>query len=154
MSYREGILEVTSQERAVPLGQKRKRGRPKALGNCLMKSPPLTRAPACPPSPPSCPDSPPAIVLPLASPSLAADPCTPPPSVAASASTTASPTHVFASPLPQFSVPVYSPARRKSKQKRKPATKGTVVSTLRKSPVKRKATSPVKSSPRKLRPRK
>ena len=55
-------------------------------------------------------------------------------------------------------VPVYSPARRKSKQKRKPATpkktKRTVFSTLRKSPVKRKATSPAKSSPRKYRPRK
>ena len=161
MSYREGLLEVTSQERAVPLGEKRKRGRPKALGNCLLKSPPLTRAPAsppscpdspaltrvpaCPPSPASCPNSPPAIVQPLASPTLAADPGTPPPSVAESTST-AAPT------------PVYSPARRKSKQKRKPETpkktKRTVVSTLRKSPVKRKATSPVKSSPRKLRPRK
>ena len=45
LAYREGYLEVTSQVRAVPLGQKRKRGRPKALGNCLQKSPPVTRVP-------------------------------------------------------------------------------------------------------------
>jgi hypothetical protein len=152
MSYREGLLEVTSQERAVPLGQKGKRGRPKALGNCLLKSPPLTRASSCPPSPTSCPDSPPAISLTQASttsPSLATDCSTPPLS---------SPTDAPASPSPEASAPAYSPARRKSRQKRIASppkrTRRTVVSTIvRKSPVKRKAVSPVKS-PRKLRPRK
>ena len=54
MSYREGRLKVTSQVRSVPLGQKRKRGRPKGLGNCLLKSPPNTKAPV----PPSAPGSP------------------------------------------------------------------------------------------------
>ena len=39
MMYKEGILEVTPEVRAVPLGQKRKRGRPKALPNCLVRSP-------------------------------------------------------------------------------------------------------------------
>ena len=53
MAYRKGKLEVTSRVRSVPLGQKRKRGRPKALGNCLMKSPPNTRAPASPSAPPT-----------------------------------------------------------------------------------------------------
>ena len=45
MAFREGKLEVTSQVRSVPLGQKRKRGRPKALGNCLLQSPPNARVP-------------------------------------------------------------------------------------------------------------
>ena len=45
MAFREGKLEVTSQVRSVPLGQKRKRGRPKALGNCLLRSPPKARVP-------------------------------------------------------------------------------------------------------------
>ena len=58
MSYREGRLEVTSQVRSVPLGQKRKRGRPKGLGNCLLKSPPNTKAPV-PPSAPGSPSVPP-----------------------------------------------------------------------------------------------
>ena len=48
MGYKEGKREVTSQVRAVPLGQKRKRGRPKGLGNCLLRSPPQPRE-----SPPS-----------------------------------------------------------------------------------------------------
>jgi hypothetical protein len=39
--YREGKMEVTSQVRSVPIGQKRKRGRPKKLPNCLTRSPPL-----------------------------------------------------------------------------------------------------------------
>ena len=40
MSYLQGKLEVTSEVRSVPLGQKRKRGRPKKLpSNCLEKSP-------------------------------------------------------------------------------------------------------------------
>ena len=43
MGYKEGKREVTSQVRAVPLGQKRKRGRPKGLGNCLLRSPPQSR---------------------------------------------------------------------------------------------------------------
>ena len=43
MAYKEGHLEITSQVRAVPLGQKRKRERPKPLGNCLLKSTPQSR---------------------------------------------------------------------------------------------------------------
>ena len=43
MGYKEGNREVTSQVRAVPLGQKRKRGRPKGLGNCLLRSPTQSR---------------------------------------------------------------------------------------------------------------
>jgi hypothetical protein len=40
MSYLQGKLEVTSEVRSVPLGQKRKRGRPKKLpSNCLTRSP-------------------------------------------------------------------------------------------------------------------
>lgn len=40
MSYLQGKLEVTSEVRSVPLGQKRKRGRPKKLPiNCLERSP-------------------------------------------------------------------------------------------------------------------
>ena len=39
MAYRQGYLEVTDDVRSVPLGVKRKRGRPKKLGPCLMKSP-------------------------------------------------------------------------------------------------------------------
>ena len=40
MAYLQGKLEVTSEVRSVPLGQKRKRGRPKKLpSNCLEKSP-------------------------------------------------------------------------------------------------------------------
>lgn len=41
--YREGHIEVTSEVRSVPLGQKRRKGRPKKLPNCLMKSPVLQR---------------------------------------------------------------------------------------------------------------
>ena len=130
---------MTSQVRAVPLGQKRKRGRPKALGNCLLKSPPLTRAPLCDDSQPS-----PASPVPGTPPTLtqASSPCP-------------------GSPPAQ---PVFAPAMRKSKQRMKVVipvspqkTRRTVVSTLaRKSPVKRKAVSPVKDVPiaRKLRPRK
>ena len=40
MAYRQGYLEVTPEVRSVPLGAKRKRGRPKKLGHCLAKSPP------------------------------------------------------------------------------------------------------------------
>ena len=137
MSYMEGILEVTSQVRAVPLGQKRKRGRPKALGNCLLKSPPLTRAPLCDDSQSADTQPSPASLLTQAS-----------------------------SPYPGRppAQPVFAPAMRKSKQMKKVLTpvsprktRRTVVSTLaRKSPVKRKAVSPVKDVPiaRKLRPRK
>ena len=39
MAYRQGYLEVTDDVRSVPLGVKRKRGRPKKLGPCLAKSP-------------------------------------------------------------------------------------------------------------------
>lgn len=39
MRYVTGKLEATSQVRSVPLGQKRKRGRPKRLPNCLIRSP-------------------------------------------------------------------------------------------------------------------
>ena len=70
MCYMEGIMEVTSQERAVPLGQKRKRGRPKNLGNCLMKSPPVLRVTVgdeniAVTSPPSMSMSPPSLTTPL-----------------------------------------------------------------------------------------
>ena len=41
--YMNGILEVTSDVRSVPLGQKRKRGRPKNIPNCLVKSPVIVR---------------------------------------------------------------------------------------------------------------
>ena len=40
MLYRDGIIEPTSDVRAVPLGGKRRKGRPKKLpSNCLAKSP-------------------------------------------------------------------------------------------------------------------
>ena len=39
--YLQGKLEVTSEVRSVPLGQKRKRGRPKKFPNCLTRSPPV-----------------------------------------------------------------------------------------------------------------
>ena len=40
MSYLQGKLEVTSEVRSVPVGQKRKRGGPKKLpSNCLPRSP-------------------------------------------------------------------------------------------------------------------
>ena len=41
-----GTLEVTSEMRAVPLGQKRKRGRPKKMPHCLARSPGPSTAPA------------------------------------------------------------------------------------------------------------
>ena len=40
-----GTLEVTSEMRAVPLGQKRKRGRPKKMPHCLARSPGPSTAP-------------------------------------------------------------------------------------------------------------
>ena len=40
MAYIQGNIEVTSEVRSVPLGQKRKRGRPKKMPNCLTRSPP------------------------------------------------------------------------------------------------------------------
>ena len=47
MSYLQGKLEATSEVRSVPLGQKRKRGRPKKLpGNCLSRSP-IQNPPSC-----------------------------------------------------------------------------------------------------------
>ena len=78
MAFREGKLEVTSQVRSVPLGQKRKRGRPKALGNCLLRSPPNARAPEVGPLSPSLPSTPGSPTLP-APPSLSdcASLCTP-----------------------------------------------------------------------------
>ena len=39
MLYKEGRLELTSDIRAVPLGQKRRKGRPKKLPHCLSSSP-------------------------------------------------------------------------------------------------------------------
>ena len=39
MLYKEGHLEPTSDVRAVPLGQKRRKGRPKKLPHCLASSP-------------------------------------------------------------------------------------------------------------------
>ena len=41
MAYLHGKLEVTSEVRSVPLGQKRKRGRPKKMPHCLTRSPPV-----------------------------------------------------------------------------------------------------------------
>lgn len=43
--FKQGLLEITSQIRSVPIGQKRKRGRPKNLPNCLSKSPVAAAAP-------------------------------------------------------------------------------------------------------------
>ena len=42
MLYKVGILEITSDVRSKPLGQKRKRGRPKKLAQCLTRSPRTT----------------------------------------------------------------------------------------------------------------
>ena len=39
MMFKTGALEVSSEIRSVPLGAKRKRGRPKKMPNCLTKSP-------------------------------------------------------------------------------------------------------------------
>ena len=57
---RQGLLEVSSQVRSVPIGQKRKRGRPKKLPTCLERSPPSVPevhqvAPSSPVSMPECP---------------------------------------------------------------------------------------------------
>ena len=43
MLYKSGGLEITPQVRSIPLGEKRKKGRPKKLPNCLVRSP--VRAP-------------------------------------------------------------------------------------------------------------
>ena len=45
LNYMNGKLEVTSQVRSVPIGQKRKRGRPKNPPSCLTRSPPANPAP-------------------------------------------------------------------------------------------------------------
>ena len=66
MGYKEGKREVTSQVRAVPLGQKRKRGRPKGLGNCLVTSPAQSRV-----SPPTSRTSPSTQAQPMVSPAIA-----------------------------------------------------------------------------------
>ena len=42
MMFRSGSLDVTSEIRSVPLGQKRKKGRPKKIQHCLSKSPPMS----------------------------------------------------------------------------------------------------------------
>ena len=39
MLYKTGTLEITSDVRSKPLGQKRRRGRPKKIPHCLQKSP-------------------------------------------------------------------------------------------------------------------
>ena len=39
MLYKSEYLTVESDVRSVPLGEKRKRGRPKKLNNCLVRSP-------------------------------------------------------------------------------------------------------------------
>ena len=39
MLYKSGHLEVDPYVRSVPLGEKRKRGRPKKITNCLVRSP-------------------------------------------------------------------------------------------------------------------
>ena len=41
MAYRQGYLKVTPEVRSIPLGAKRKRGRPKKVGHCLQRSPVL-----------------------------------------------------------------------------------------------------------------
>ena len=41
MMFRTGSLEVTSEIRSVPLGEKRKKGRPKKIQHCLSRSPPV-----------------------------------------------------------------------------------------------------------------
>ena len=41
MAYLHGKLEVTSEVRSVPLGQKKKRGQPKNMPHCLTRSPPV-----------------------------------------------------------------------------------------------------------------
>ena len=40
MAFRQGYLEVTPEIRSVPLGAKRKKGRPKKVGHCMARSPP------------------------------------------------------------------------------------------------------------------
>ena len=40
MAYRQGYIQVTPEVRSVPLGAKRKRGRPKKVGHCMTRSPP------------------------------------------------------------------------------------------------------------------
>ena len=178
MLYKEGRLEVTSQVRAVPLGQKRKRGRPKALGNCLMRSPPQSRLPL-PQSPPEA-----------QSPSLAASPfgptSTPQPAITVSIprkrkpnkkntqilpSTTTPPTtrvkrnpkktnatssHTTPPPHPTRTPPTLPPAKRKSRMNPEsptfPIRKKTKKGKSPTLPVK-KTKSPTKFSPRKLRNR-
>ena len=39
-TVRQGYLEVTPEIRSVPLGAKRKKGRPKKVGHCMARSPP------------------------------------------------------------------------------------------------------------------
>jgi hypothetical protein len=41
MCYLHGKLEATSEVTSVPLGQKRKSGRPKKMPHCLTRSPPV-----------------------------------------------------------------------------------------------------------------
>ena len=41
MMFKTGSLDVTSEIRSVPLGEKRKKGRPKKIQHCLLMSPPL-----------------------------------------------------------------------------------------------------------------
>ena len=45
MMFKTGALEVTSEIRSVPLGETRKRGRPKKMPHCLSKSPPMSSLP-------------------------------------------------------------------------------------------------------------
>ena len=40
--FKTGSLEVTSEIRSVPLGEKKKKGRPKKIQHCLSKSPPMS----------------------------------------------------------------------------------------------------------------
>ena len=169
MCYMEGIMEVTSQERAVPLGQKRKRGRPKNLGNCLMKSPPRVTVAdenVAITSPPSLniSMSPPSLPAPLPG-TPSATPTSPSQTPSPQLPRPATPT----SPSPTPSPP--RPAVRKSRKKptpKKPKRKNVVSTLAKKSPVKRKASpdrpatpvkkgaTPLESTPiiRRLRPRK
>jgi hypothetical protein len=41
MMFKTGSLDVTSEIRSVPLGEKRKKGRPKKIQHCLSRSPPV-----------------------------------------------------------------------------------------------------------------
>ena len=106
MGYRQGFLEVTDQVRAVPLGTKRKRGRPKAQGHCLQKSPPVSRVREAEIStpPPVSSNACPSVVSHLVSYSPEIPPQEP------------------ELPVQEPEIPLQEPAKRKSQKKRKQPT--------------------------------